>query len=257
MLLAVDCGNTNIVLGVFAEKELIGDWRIATDRVKTSDEYMTIINALLGEKNIRFSDLDGMIVGSVVPSVTLAFHKFAKKYLACPAYFVDHTTPTGLKILMDNPMEVGADRIINSVAAHKKYGGDLIIIDLGTATTFDCVTAAGEYIGGAICPGMETSQQALFSRAAKLASIDLYCPPSFIGRNTADAMRSGILWGYGGMMDALVHHMREEWSPQAKVIATGGLASFVKLFTTTIDIVDVPLTLDGLQLIWEIVKPSL
>jgi len=257
MLLAIDCGNTHIVLGCFDGDKLIGDWRISTDRGKTADEYMSVISSLLRESGISTDAIDGMIVGSVVPAVTLAFHKLAKKYLPCPSYFVDYKTPTDIKICLDNPAESGADRIINAVAAHSKYEGDLIIIDLGTATTFDCVTAAGEFIGGAICPGMETSQQALFSRAAKLANIDLYRPEAAIGRNTADALRSGILWGYGGQVDSLVRRMKQEWSPNAKVIATGGLATFLKNFSETMEIIDPQLTLDGLQIIWKRVYPTL
>lgn len=257
MLLAVDCGNTHIVLGLFQGEELTHSWRISTEGNKTEDEYMAMLEMLFFKEGLSINQIEGMIVGSVVPRVTVAFGKMAKKHLRCPAYFVDHTTETGIRVLMDNPREVGADRILNALAAHKKYDGALIVVDFGTATTFDCVSAAGEYLGGAICPGIEISQQALFARAAKLANIDLYQPPSVIGKNSADSMRSGILWGYGGQVDSLVRRMKLEMEGPVRVIGTGGLASFIYNFTEEMDLVDPRLTLDGLRMVWDLYKDKL
>ena len=257
MLLAVDCGNTHIVLGLFQGRELTRSWRIATEGNKTEDEYLALLQTLLFQDGLSVQQIEGMIVGSVVPRVTVAFGKMAKKHLKCPAYFVDSTTETGIKVLMDNAAEVGADRILNALAAHHKYGGDLIVVDFGTATTFDCVSAAGEYLGSAICPGIEISQQALFARAAKLANVDLYRPQAAIGKNTADSLRSGILWGYGGQVDCLCRRMKKEMNGPVQVIGTGGLASFIYNFTEEMDRVDVGLTLEGLQMVWELYKDKL
>jgi len=257
MLLAVDCGNTHIVLGLFQGEQLTRSWRISTEGNKTEDEYLALLQTLLSQDGLSIDQIEGMIVGSVVPRVTVAFGKMAKKHLRCPSYFVDHTTDTGIKVLMDNPKEVGADRILNALAAYHKYGGSLIIVDFGTATTFDCVSAAGEYLGGAICPGIEISQQALFAHAAKLANIDLYQPPAVIGKNSADSMRSGILWGYGGQVDSLSRRMKQEMQGPVRVIGTGGLASFIYNFTEEMDLVDPGLTLDRLRLVWDRYKDVL
>lgn len=251
MLLAVDCGNTHLVFGLFNGETLLRSWRLSTDTRKTEDEYLVLLRQLLAEDGHTLRDISGMAVGSVVPAVNFALYKLADKYLRCAYCFVTYETDTGIPIRMDNPSEVGADRIINAVAAHAKYSGPLIIVDFGTATTFDCITAAGEYIGGAICPGVEISQQALFARAAKLANIELRRPPAAIGKNTADCLRSGLLWGYGGQIDGLVRRMKNELGAATTVIATGGLASFIRGFSETIDTVDVQLTLDGLRMIWD------
>lgn len=251
MLLAVDCGNTHLVIGLFDGEKLLRSWRLSTDTRKTEDEYLVMLRQLLAEDGHSLQEISGMAVGSVVPAVNFALYKLADKYLRCEHCFVTYETDTGIPILMDNPAEVGADRIINAVSAHAKYSGPLIIVDFGTATTFDCITAAGEYIGGAICPGIEISQQALFARAAKLANIELRRPQSAVGKNTADCLRSGLLWGYGGQIDGLVRRMKAEIGCDATVIATGGLASFISSFAETIDVVDGQLTLEGLRMIWE------
>ena len=251
MLLAVDCGNTQTVLGVYDADKLLASWRISTNASRTADEYMVFLKDFLGNKGINLTDIDGMIVGSVVPGVNDSLYKLVEKHLSCPPpLFVDYQTPTGIKLLVDNPAEVGADRIIDALAAHKKYGGPLIIVDFGTATTLDCVSAAGEYLGGAICPGVEVSRDALFSHASKLSSIVLTKPPKVIGTNTADYLRSGILWGYGGQVDSLVQRMSEEWGETPQVIATGGLAPLIADYSDAIDVVDTHLTLDGLKMIW-------
>jgi len=252
MLLAIDCGNTNIVLGVFEGDKLLASWRLYTDATKTGDEYLILLKELFCTVGLSMNKIEGIIIDSVVPGVNVALGKMAEKYLSCPPpLFVDYTTPTGLKLLVDNPAELGSDRIVNALAAHHKYGGDLIIVDFGTATTFDCVSAAGEYLGGAICPGIEISREALFVHAAKLSNVVLRRPPKVIATNTEDYLRSGILWGYGGQVDALVRRMSAEWGEQPRVIATGGFAELISGYSDTIDLVDISLTLDGLRMIWE------
>ena len=243
-------------MGVFQNHELLDSWRISTSERRTEDEFMVLLHNLLAASGHQVAEIDGMIVCSVVPGVTQAFKKLVKKYLSCPAYYVDHTAPTGLRIAMDNPAEVGADRIVNALAGYRQYGTDLIIVDFGTATTFDCVSRDGTYLGGAICPGFDISKEALFLRAAKLANIDLYRPPAAIGHNTADCLRSGILLGYGGMVDSLVARMKAEFaaSSAVRVIGTGGLATFVRGFCSSMDEVDVMLTLKGLDILWDIVQ---
>jgi len=251
MLLAIDCGNTHLCLGLFEGKILLRSWRLSTDVKKTEDEYLVMLGQLFEQQGFELSQLEGMILASVVPSINIIWRKLADKYLKCQLLMVTPETDIGIAILMDNPAEVGADRIVNAVAAHAKYGGKLIVVDFGTATTFDCVSENAEYLGGAICPGVEITQQALFAYAAKLANVELYRPPAVIGRNTGDALRSGLLWGYGGQTDALVRRIKLELGQDARVVATGGLATFIRNFSETIDLVDPQLTLDGLRMIWD------
>lgn len=251
MLLTVDCGNTHIVLGLYETDQLISYWRISTDAKRTEDEYFALLKNLLLDRQIAMADIDGFIVSSVVPAVSFSLQKFAEKYLPFEPFFVDHDTNTGIKILTDNPLEVGADRIVNALAAHKIYGGTLIVVDFGTATTFDCVSAAGEYLGGAIAPGLEVSLNALFARAAKLTNISLEKPEHAIGKSTAESLRSGILWGYGGMVDGLVKRMSCELPDKPLVIGTGGLAQLISDYSDSIVKVDNLLTLEGLRMIWQ------
>ncbi len=251
MLLTVDCGNTNIVLGLYDRDTLLNNWRISTVAQKTEDEYYVLMDNMLTAVGLTLKDVDGFIVASVVPAVTVALKRFAEKYLPFAAYFVDYNTKTPIKVLMDNPSEVGADRIVNSLAAHYKYGGSLIIVDFGTATTFDVVSSAGEYLGGAISPGLEISANALFARAAKLANITLEKPAHAIGKNTTDGLRSGLLYGYGGQVDGLITRMSKELPQKPVVIGTGGLAQLIFEYSEKMDFVDQQLTLEGLKLIWE------
>ena len=253
MLLAIDCGNTQIVLGAFQEDKLLHSWRVSTQAEKTEDEFLVLLRELFCTQGLDLRQISGLAVCSVVPGVNYALRRLASKYLSCPEpIFVDYRMPTGINLLVDTPAEVGADRIADAVAAHQKYGGDLIVVDFGTATTLDCVSAAGEYLGGAICPGVEVSQQALLSHASKLAHVALHRPPQVIGTNTADCLRSGILWGYGGQVDSLVRRMSEEWGKQPQVIATGGLAALISGYSDAISVVDDRLTLDGLRIIWQL-----
>ena len=255
MLLALDCGNTNIVLGVYDKDKLLASWRISTDVTRTEDEYMVLIRDFFSQQGYTIKDISGMIIDSVVPGVNIGLRKMAEKYLSCESpLFIDYSIPLGIKIMVDNPSELGADRIVDAFAAHHKYGGNLIIVDFGTATTFECVSTAGEYLGGAICPGIEISRQALFAHASKLSNVVLRRPPKVIATNTEDYLRSGILWGYGGQVDALVRRMSAEWGVQPKVVATGGFAEMISGYSEEIDCVDLPLTLDGLSLIWNMLK---
>ncbi|MDO4581461.1 MAG: type III pantothenate kinase [Bacillota bacterium] len=252
MLLALDCGNTHMVIGLFEGEQLKYSWRLSSEDKKTEDEYMVLLRTLMEAHSLDIAAIDGMIVASVVPSVNFNLRKLAEKHLHIEPIFVNYRTKSGLKIDMENPAEVGADRIVNAIAAHHIYGGTLIVVDFGTATTFDCVLEDARYIGGAICPGIEISQRALFTYASQLSSIAMVKPPSVIGRNTAQALRSGMQWGYGGQVDALVRRMSLELPSQPQVIATGGLAQTIAGFSDSIDHVDVDLTLKGLQMIYAI-----
>ena len=250
MLLAVDCGNTNIVIGVFRDDGPVANWRLATDARRTGDEYLVILKELFGSAGLSTSDIDKMIVASVVPGVNLALEMLAKDHLHCEPVFVNYATDTGIDICMDNPAEVGADRLVDAMAVHHAHPDTpVIVVDFGTATTFDCVSAEGAYIGGVICPGIEISQQALFSHASKLSNVILHRPPRVIGKNTADGLRSGILWGYGGMVDSLVERMCLELPDKPLVVATGGLAPMICEYCTVVDEVDVMLTINGLKLL--------
>ncbi|MCR4962343.1 MAG: type III pantothenate kinase [Firmicutes bacterium] len=251
MLLTIDCGNTNIVLGLYEGDTLRNSWRISTVSSKTEDEYYVLFQNMLAAGGLGLSHIDGFIVSSVVPSVTTALRRFAAKYLTFPASFVDAHTETGVPIRIDNPAEVGSDRIVNALAGHHKYGGYLIIVDFGTATTFDVVSPQGEYLGGAICPGLEISAGALFAKAAKLANITMEKPAHIIGKNTTECLRSGLLYGYGCLVDGLIEKMTKELSAKPMVIATGGLGQLISEFSEKIDVVDQLLTLEGLRLLWE------
>ncbi|MBR6823489.1 MAG: type III pantothenate kinase [Firmicutes bacterium] len=251
MLLAIDCGNTHMVLGVYEGEHLLGCWRLASKIDRTEDEYFVQLSQMMDSCGMDWRGIDAMIMGSVVPSVNAVMRRFAEKYLEVEPVFVDHRTDSGLAIRIGNPAEVGADRIINGVAAHILYGGDLIVVDFGTATTCDCITAGGEYIGGAIFPGMEISQRALFSHAARLANVPLERPAHIIGQSTAECLQSGILWGYAGMVDRMIERMCEEWGTTPRIIATGGLAATVAEYSDHIEVVDDELTLEGLRLIYQ------
>lgn len=251
MLLVVDIGNSNIVLGTYENKELKRHWRISTDRQRTGDEYGMLINNLFNFHQLRLEDVEAIIISSVVPSLIVPFSKMCERYFHIKPLVVGPGTKTGICIKYENPREVGADRIVNAVAAYHKYGGPLIIIDFGTATTFCALTEKGDYLGGAIAPGIGISSEALFQRTSKLPRIELKRPKSVICRNTVTSMQSGIIYGAAGQIDEIVRRMKEELGADAKVIATGGLANLIAEVSSTIDAVEPFLTLEGLRLICE------
>lgn len=259
MLLAIDVGNTNIVLGVFEGQTLVQSWRLQTLRERTSDELGLLVDGLFAHSRIERVQIRGVILGSVVPPLTGTLCTMVQRYFGLTALIVEPGVNAGMPILYDNPAEVGADRIVNAVAAYQKFGmgGErpLIVVDFGTATTLDAITAKGEYLGGAICPGVQISADALFQRAARLPRIDVRKPSGVVGRTTVGAMESGLFYGYVGMVEGLVRRMSEELGGNAICIATGGLAEVIAPETPLIEHVDPDLTLHGLRIVWERNQP--
>lgn len=252
MLLVFDVGNTNMVLGIYEGKELKNYWRISTDKAKTSDEYGMLINNLFQYDNVDMNSIKDMIISSVVPNVMHSLENFCVKYFNKQPLIVGPGIKTGLNIKYDNPKQVGADRIVNAVAAIDKYKSPMIIIDFGTATTFCAISENGEYLGGTIAPGIKISSEALFQRASKLPRVELLKPGVTICKNTVSAMQSGIIYGYVGLVDKIVEMMKKELGDKdIKVIATGGLSSLIASETDTIDCVDKFLTLEGLKIIYD------
>jgi type III pantothenate kinase len=248
-LLVVDLGNTNIVLGVYRGDELVSSWRLATARERTADEYGILARQLIGDA--LQNGLEGAIVASVVPPLNSAMTFMIRKYFGIDSLFVEPGVKTGIAIHVDNPLEVGADRIVNCAAAHEAYGGPTVIVDFGTATTFDVVTANAEFIGGVIAPGLNISAEALFARAARLPRVDIRRPDHVIGTNTVVNMQSGIYFGYLGLVDGILARIRREVPDLKKVVATGGLASLFAEESEHIDEVDAELTLKGLKIIYD------
>jgi len=251
LLFCIDIGNTNVVMGLYAGADLVTHWRIATDHQRMADEYGMLILDLFERSGQEPSSVEGVILASVVPPLTGIFEKLCQRYFGQPPLVVSAETCTGVRVRYDNPSEVGADRIVNAVAAFHRYGGPACVVDFGTATTFDALSAEGDYLGGAIAPGIGIAAEALFQRTAKLPRIDLVRPPAVIGKNTVQSMQSGMLFGYVGLVEGLVARFRAELGPGMKVVATGGLAPLVAAETAVIDTVDPWLTLEGLRLIWE------
>ncbi|MDP4127490.1 MAG: type III pantothenate kinase [Bacillota bacterium] len=251
MILLFDVGNTNIVLGVYDERTLTHHWRVSTDKSRTVDEYAVVIKNLFDFSGLAFREISAVVISSVVPPVMPTLESLARKYFSVEPLVVGPGVKTGMPIIYDNPREVGADRIVNAVAAYAKYGGPLIIVDFGTATTFCVVSRSGEYLGGAIAPGIGISTEALFQRASKLPRIEVVKPSSVIAKNTVAGMQSGIYYGFTGQVDGIVRRMKEEIGAETKVIATGGLAKLISQESVTIDTVDSFLTLEGLLLIYE------
>ncbi|HYH09124.1 MAG TPA: type III pantothenate kinase [Thermoanaerobaculia bacterium] len=247
-LLVVDLGNTNIVLGVYRDEELVSSWRLATARERTADEYGILARQLIGN---AYSKLDGAIIASVVPPLNSAMVLMMRKYFNVEPLFVEPGVKTGIAIHVDNPQEVGADRIVNCAAAHEQYGGPTVIVDFGTATTFDVVTANAEFVGGVIAPGLNISAEALFARAARLPRVDIRRPDHVIGTNTVVNMQSGIYFGYLGLVDGILTRIKREVPDLKRVVATGGLASLFAEESEHIDDVDPELTLRGLKLIYD------
>ncbi|MBA7599403.1 Type III pantothenate kinase [subsurface metagenome] len=251
MLLAIDVGNTNIALGVFEGEKMRATWNIATDIHKTSDEYAVLLLSLLSRQNITSSDIDAAVICSVVPPLEPVFEELSKCYFGISPLVVGPGVKTGVRICTDNPRETGADRVANTAAAHRLYGGPAIVIDFGTATTLDAVSEEGDYLGGAIAPGIGIASEALFERASKLPRIELVAPPHAIGTDTVTAMQSGLIFGYVGLIESLVHRIQQELGGKARVIATGGLADIIAKETKIVDAVNPHLTLEGLRLIYD------
>jgi type III pantothenate kinase len=248
-LLVVDLGNTNLVLGIYRGAELINSWRLATARERTADEYGILARQLVGDA--IHNNLEGAIVASVVPPLNGAMSLMVRKYFGIEPLFVEPGVKTGIAIHVDNPAEVGADRIVNCAAAHESYGGPTVIVDFGTATTFDVVTANAEFVGGVIAPGLNISAEALFARAARLPRVDIRKPDHVIGTNTVVNMQSGIYFGYLGLVDGILARIRREVPDLKRVVATGGLAPLFAEDSEHIDEVDPELTLKGLKIIYD------
>src|SRR6478736_5805321 len=260
MLLVLDVGNTNTVLGVFTRtaagsgakyEKLAANWRVTTRAAQTIDEYGVLFRNLFSMEGLEPKDIGGIVVSSVVPPLDSTLRRVCEKYFKRKPLFIEPGVKTGMPVLYENPAEVGADRIVNSVAAFEKYGGPCIIVDFGTATTFDCVTSKGEYQGGVISPGLGISADALFNRAARLQRVDIRKPARVIGTTTVGSMQSGLYYGYLGLVDGILERLLEEMGGGTTVVATGGLAALIGKGSKYIKHVDDLLTLDGLRLIWE------
>lgn len=251
MLLAIDIGNTNISLGVFAGDKLKATWRMATGIHRMADEYAALLLNMLERQNIAPSQIRGVVLCSVVPPLITVFEEVCRRYIEVLPLVVEAGIKTGVRILMDNPREVGPDRIVNAAAAHRLYGGPVIVIDLGTAITFDAVSKDGDYLGGAIAPGIAIATEALFNRTAMLPRVELVRPKKAIGRSTIAAMQSGIVYGYGALIEGMVNRIRQELEGEVKVVATGGYADLLARETSAIQVVNPDLTLIGLRLIYE------
>lgn len=255
MILVVDVGNTNIVLGVYNGKSLIADWRLSTDSKRSADEYGVLVNHLFVMNNLEVDEVEGVIISSVVPNIMYSLEHMIKKYFKKDPIVVGPGVKTGINIKYDNPKEVGADRIVNAVAANEIYKSPVIIIDFGTATTFCAVTKSGDYLGGAICPGIKISAEALFERAAKLPRIELLKPSGVICRNTVTSMQAGVIYGYIGQVDYIVSRMKKEMkaydNEKPLVVATGGLAKLIATESNYIEEINSYLTLEGLRIIYE------
>jgi type III pantothenate kinase len=251
MILALDVGNTNVTIGLFEGATLTRHWRLRTVHDQTADEWGILLRNLLSIGELHLDDVDGIIIASVVPPLDSTLAAMSRQYFDRQPMFVTSDTDTGLRILYDNPREVGADRIVNGVAALHSYGGPCIVVDLGTAITFDAVSANAEYLGGVICPGIAMSVQGLFSRTARLPLVDFKEPDRLIGANTVSSMQSGLYYGVIGMIDGIVERLKAQLGADTKTIATGGQSELILSGSKHLNLADADLTLRGLQLIWQ------
>jgi type III pantothenate kinase len=246
MLLAVDVGNTQTVLGLYDGDRLIDHWRVATERTRTGDELGVLLSGLLDVESV-----DAICLASTVPALVREWQELAARWAHVPILVVGPGVRTGVPIRYDDPREVGPDRIVNAVAAKERYGAPVIVVDFGTSTNFDVVSPEGEYVGGVIAPGIETSMEALFARAARLVKVDYVEPPAVIGKTTVGGLQSGVVYGFAGQVDGIVTAIRGELGVDARAVATGGLAELVVPHSSVVEVVDPFLTLDGLRLVWE------
>jgi type III pantothenate kinase len=251
MLLVIDVGNSNTSLGVYSDEVLLAHWRLTTNSSRTIDEYGVHARNLFELAQINFKDIEAIAVASVVPPLNYTVRRMAEVYFHLTPLFIDHTTDTGLKILYEPASDVGADRIVDAVAAIARHGKPCIVVDFGTATTFNAINSAGEYLGGLITPGIMISSEALFSRTAKLPRVDIKRPQKVIGSSTVEAMQSGLYYGYAGLVDGVLERMLEEMDVKPRIIATGGLASLIATGSKYIEKVDDTLTMEGLRLVYE------
>ncbi len=251
MLLALDVGNTNTVLAVYDGDRIAGEWRIRSERDRTTDEHGVLAVDLLRLGGVSPSDITAVAISNVVPTMTDALIGLSTKYFGVEPFLVGPKTDFGIKIHYDPPTDVGADRLMNTIAAFAKYGAPAVVVDLGTGTTFDAVGENGDYLGGAIAPGIGIATDALFQRAARLFRVDFVAPEKSVGTNTVTAIQSGIMYGYAGLVDAIVNRFKREIGRNARVIATGGLAERIQPLSETVEFVDQMLTLDGLRLLWQ------
>jgi type III pantothenate kinase len=252
MLLVVDVGNTQTVLGLYDGGSLAEHWRVATEADRTADELAVLLARLLELRDMSFDDVGGVCVSSTVPSLIRSYAELCERYVEAPLLVVGPGVKTGIPILYDDPREVGPDRIVNAVAARERYGTPCIVVDFGTSTNFDAVSASGEYVGGVLAPGVEVSMDALFARAARLIKVDFVAPEQAIGKTTTQALQAGVVFGFAGQVDGIVGRMRAELGEEARVVATGGLAGLIAPHSQTIQEIDPLLTLEGLRLVWEL-----